>query len=491
MNMSGKLIICSAILLQLLMNPLYSQSQEIRFERLTVEQGLASSRVHGILEDRQGFMWFATDDGLHKYDGNKFTIYRPQQDNPFSISNVFCFTLLEDFEGKIWIGTFNGLNLMNKHDGTCSQLLNRPNDPTSLSHNYILDIYQKENGPVWISTLKGGVNKFTPYRNRFLNYNISSKNKNISGFESVKSIYLETLGDECIIWLGTSGGGLFRFDREKNEMEQYYDRTNQTSNFIRSIHQDPLNKNRLWIGTWGSGIHIFDKDKKIYPNRLTKDLSSFIYSIFQSNSGLIFVGGTNGLYIIDPTSNNFYKINNDYLTVVYEEKPGKLWLGTYGQGLIKLLYSIDSNGEINTNFEYYKYNEDDPFSLSNNTITCIYINKDSILWLGTKGGGLNRYNPQNDNFTHYTVEDGLPSDVIQAILEDNYGNLWLSTQNGLSKFNPITLTFRTFDRNDGILSNEFNSPASFKDNTGGVRPLPILFISLSQLACFIQSAVTN
>jgi ligand-binding sensor domain-containing protein len=636
-----------------------ASAQEINFNRISIEQGLASSRVHQILEDRQGFMWFATDNGLHKYDGYKFVIYRPEEDNPFSISNVFCISLLEDFKGNIWIGTFggglnkfnpekqrftrfihqdsdslslgnnyvmslsiskidtgyalwmgtrsglskldlesntferyfvnednsndkkynlrtysyvdddgiiwvgtdnglykydhkkdnfskflpisgirkilkdrsgflwiapfkgglyrvdlinkrseyfqfhkddpfalsdtyvsaifeddqenlwigtfNGLNLLNKPEKTFTQIYNRPNDPTSLSHNYIVEIYQKENSPLWISTLKGGINTYTPNSNRFANYRLSSKYKNVSGFESVNCIYTDPSDKANILWIGSSGGGIFRYDIDSKKLKQFYDTLNKKSNFIRSIHPDPTNKNRLLIGTWGAGIHLFDKDRRIFPNPVIEPGPEHIYSIQKSNSGIVFIGSGSGLYIYDPRNKGsfqFRRIENlidyKYITVIFEERPGRLWLGTYGQGLIRLHYSFDSEGNIETKFKCYSYEANNISSLSNNTITCIYIDKHNSLWIGTKGGGLNQYNPNNDNFNRITEKDGLPSNIIHAILEDDRGNLWISTQSGLLNFDPIDLNLRIYDKYDGLLSDEFNSRSASKDKAGNM-----------------------
>ncbi|MFC2088916.1 two-component regulator propeller domain-containing protein, partial [Calditrichota bacterium] len=628
----------------------------IKFERLSTEDGLASSRVAGILQDSQGFMWYATDDGLHKYDGYKFTVYRPETDDPHSISSVFCLSLYEDVngyiwigtygaglnkfdshtghftryfynpddslslsnnyitsisaipadsgkiiwlgtysglsklnlitntverfylssrnkdedskwantytdrsgtlwiaadsglykydreiekfdlflkespiktmyednygtlwigkvlngglisfnknskkynfyqcdpnnpltlssgfvsaigedeKGNLWIGTYNGLNLMNREKGTFTRFYNSENDLTSLSHNFIMAIYKSKNGPLWVSTRNGGLTKISYSLNKFSHFQLSTNYDNISGYQSVWPIYKDSTNNKNIVWLGTWGGGLYAYDLKNNTMEQFYYKDYIGANLIKSIYQDQVDKNKLWIGTFGTGIHLFDKNEKVFPNRLSRSAPRIIYSIAQDQSGNILVGSGRELFIFEPQLRKPIHVQDsesqkeiDMITALAEEKTGSVWLGTYGNGLKKLVYNIDTGGKIDKQFSYYHHIEGDSTSLSNNTIMCLYMDSRKNLWIGTKGGGLNKYNPQQDNFLHFIDDDGLPSNTILGILEDDSSNLWMCTLNGIAKYNPLTKTCRNYDVKDGLQGNEFNARAAYKDERG-------------------------
>jgi len=362
---------------------------------------------------------------------------------------------------------------LNKAEGSFTSFFNRQNDPTSLSHNYIQAIYKSKSGPLWISTRNGGVTKLSYSRNKFKHFQLSSTYDNISGYQSVWPIYKDTTNNKNILWLGTWGGGLVAYDIENSTQQQFYYKDYLPANYIKSIYQDQVDKNKIWIGTYGTGIHLFDKNEKIFPNKLSRSAPWFVYSIVQSQSNAVLVGSLRGLYIFDSINRTSYHVQDpeiqnesDMITDICEEKAGILWLGTYGKGLKKLVYNMDSNGEIDKRFSYFKHAEGDSNSLCNNSIMCLYIDSNKNLWLGTKGGGLNKYNQQQDNFFHFTEKDGLPSNTILGILEDDKSNLWMSTLNGIAKFNPVTKICRNYDVKDGLQGNEFNPRAAFKDDNG-------------------------
>jgi serine phosphatase RsbU (regulator of sigma subunit) len=144
---------------------------------------------------------------------------------------------------------------------------------------------------------------------------------------------------------------------------------------------------------------------------------------------------------------------------IHEDGSGVFWIGTWGGGLNK----FDPKEE---EFIHYQNDVDDPHSLSNNSIGPIYEDRSGVLWIGTNGGGLNKFDREKETFTHYRKKDGLPNDIIYGILEDNQGNLWLSTNKGLSKFNPRTQIFNNYDVEDGLQSNEFNGMAYHKNRSG-------------------------
>jgi signal transduction histidine kinase/sugar lactone lactonase YvrE len=181
------------------------------------------------------------------------------------------------------------------------------------------------------------------------------------------------------------------------------------------------------------------------------------------------VGTSRGLYIFDPVAETFTlfafskdepaPFSEDQIMTVTQDSIGNLWVGTFDNGLFKLNRALNAN-------THYKNQSDTLTSLSNNSILVIHQDSNETIWVGTIGGGLNRYNVDKDTFTRFTEKNGLPNDVIYGILEDEDGNLWLSTNFGLSRFNPATQTFRNYTANDGLQSNEFNQNAFTKSRNG-------------------------
>jgi ligand-binding sensor domain-containing protein len=151
---------------------LYPQSQDLIFDHLSVDDGLSNNVIWSILQDTRGFMWFGTDDGLNKYDGYRFTVYRHHPDDSLSISDNNVRVLHESHHGGkhvLWIGTSSGLNRLDLETEQFTHFKNDPTDPQSLSHNWVVSIYEDSFGELWIGT-DGGINKFNRETNKFVRY---------------------------------------------------------------------------------------------------------------------------------------------------------------------------------------------------------------------------------------------------------------------------------------------------------------------------------
>ncbi len=433
--------------------------------------------VKCIYEDRYGYLWVGTarDGGLYKIDREKGynQHYKHDEDNPFSLSNGNVRAIGEDLQGNLWVGSYNGLNLYSKEKDNFQRIYHIPNDPHSLNDNQITKIFQGRFEPLWIATCRG-INKIINRRNKFTGFRIEPELENKPGYHSVRAIHKDIGNYQNYLWVSGWGGGLFRFNMTAQSLRQIYNRSHIGGNYIKAIYQDPFRSNLLWLGTWGSGLWLFDKDNLQFSKQLSKGWEPyFIYTIVQSQGEGLFIGSATGLYIFNPEDHTYEAIDdsavqkqNDYITAIYEKEPGHLWLGTYYSGLKQLTYSRDFDGRIRTTYHYYKHQPDRLHSLSCNAITCIYEDFNGNLWIGTRGGGINKYIKVDDNFFCYDKNHGLPSNIIHAILEDNQEHLWISTQNGLSRFNPETEIFDNFDINDGLPCNEFNPRAAEKSGDG-------------------------
>jgi len=463
---------------------------------------LSSNKVRSIYEDSSGDIWIATWGGLIKLvlgdDENSpptFIHYKHDPKEPTSLSHDWVSFIYEDNSGDIWIGTEGGgLNKLIPGDieGSSPTFIHYKHDskdPTSLSSNSVLSVYEDNSGLLWIGTIGGGVNKFDKEKRKFNHYKHNPYDPASLSFYSVLPIYEDNSGN---IWIGTWGGGLNKFDKEKGKFNRYKhdpdDPTSLSDNEVFSICED--NSGVLWIGTLGGGLNKLvpgDSEEspptfihyKHDPNNPKSLSDNKVYSIYEDSSGDLWIGTWRGLNKLVPGDNKespptFIHFNNNpddpsslsgyWITSIYEDRSGALWIGTDDGSLNKLVPS--DNEESHPTFIHYKHDPNDPTSLSINAILSIYEDKSGVIWIGTDGGGLNKFDREKIHFTHYRQINGLPNEMIYGILEDDHGNLWLSTSKGISKFNPQAETFRNYDERDGLQSNEFNAQAYLKSKSG-------------------------
>jgi signal transduction histidine kinase/ligand-binding sensor domain-containing protein/ActR/RegA family two-component response regulator len=406
----------------LLSTVLFAQSNNIKFEHISVEQGLSQSTVQCIFQDSQGFMWFGTEDGLNKFDGYKFTIY--------------------------------------KHD---------PEDSASLASNYVWDIYEDYSTNLWIATAHGGLNRFDRETEEFTHYKFDPKNPASISYNTIRKITGFKYGDREVLWIGT-GNGLNKFDLE-TEQFSHFPPTDQDFpyNFVETMVVDSSGK--VWIGCTYGGLHRFDPETEKYvhyrhdPKNHNTLSSDPIWSLLVDQSGVLWIGTSGGeLNKFDSEIEQFtrYRCNpGNRVFSIYEDKEGVLWIGTW-EGELNI---FDRKTE---QFTQYKHDPHKPYSLSINSITSIYQDKSDVIWIGTWQGGLNKINPQSTQFTHpelepYLEDLNLP---VWGICESEPGVLWVGIWGeGLVKI----------DRKQGQVScfhHDPNNPNSLSDDLVGqiIRP---------------------
>ncbi|TFG95251.1 MAG: hypothetical protein E4H13_13665, partial [Calditrichales bacterium] len=351
---------------------------------------------------------------------------------------------------------------------------------STLSYDQIRAIYEDSSGLIWIGTYGGGIDKVDRRKKLFYHYQNDPQNTNSLNQNIVWSILEDP---DNILWIGTNGGGLNKFDRDKNRWWHFLnnpsDSHSLSHNIVRVITRDK--KGQYWLGTHGGGVNLFDPRKETFlriqndPEDSGSLSHNQIRTIFEDRSGTIWIGtyggGLNRLipdpekgkvpkfqrYVYDPADPT--SLSNNIVRVVYEDRRGTIWLGTEGGGLNRF-------DPLTEKFYSYKNDPGDQNSISSNHIFSILEDRTGNLWLSTWGGGLNKFDRENNRFIHYTRDNGLPSDAIYGILEDKQGNLWLSSNAGLTKFDPIDLTIRNYDVDDGLQSDEFNGGSFFRSIAG-------------------------
>ncbi len=435
-----------------------------------------SNVITSIYEKKMGALWIGTLGGLYKFDRTlkTFKSYLHDPKNPDSLSHRAVWSISEDRQGYLWVATDGGgINLFDRQTEKFRHELNEPQKATSLSHDRALSVYQDRAGTMWVGTGGGGVNYFNPQQEKFAHYRNEPYNANSLNNNHVLSIYEDKKG---FLWVGTQGGGLNRFDMTRQSVIHYqHDPKNPHSlshDEVHSIYED--SDGVLWVGTFGGGLNQFDKEENRFisfkhqddnPDSLNND---YVLSIYEDSTKTLWIGTRKGLDQFDRQTNKFVhyvhepgnsnSLSDEPIFSIYEDKKGVLWIGTYGGGLNQF------DRQLKT-FLHYQYKEQDSTSLSHNKVSAIYEDKTGRLWISTLGGGLNRFDRATGHFDAYREKDGLANDIIYGILEDNQGNLWLSSNKGLSRFNPKTEQFRNYDVLDGLQSNEFNKVA-YKSRRG-------------------------
>ena len=321
-----------------------------------------------------------------------------------------------------------------------------------------------------MGTRNGGVNVVNPEAGKFNHYRHRQGTNSLSN-NIVNFIYEDT---KNLLWIGTDGGGLDRFDRSKNQFRNYKhlknNRNSIAGDYVLTVAED---KNQdLWIGTWGEGISVFNPEKNNYrhyvndPKNPKSVNSNYAFYLFKDSQEQLWVGTYGGgLDLYNPSDNSFIHFVNDpknpaslsgnYILTLAESRSGDLLIGTDGGGFCMM----DKKTGKFRSFKHAELRN----SLSNNSVTSIWEDAHGSLWLGTNYG-MNRLNPKTGEITQWYTRNGLPSDVITGLLADEAGNLWISTTKGVSKYNISKNTFENFGITDGLQGNEFKAARCLSRN---------------------------
>ncbi|MEW8956728.1 two-component regulator propeller domain-containing protein, partial [Clostridium sp.] len=439
-----------------------SMDKGFRFNRITLEDGISQGSIEGIIQDEEGYMWFATADGLNRYNGYDFKVYKYKDEDDNSLTSSYIGTLIEDSDGYLWVGTNLGLNKLDTYDDTITRYVSRPEENNSLSNNNIISLLEDSKGNIWVGT-ENGLNKYNKEDDKFTQYMV--ENSHLSN-EFINCIYEDKDG---FIWIGTKDG-LNILDPKNNTIKNYYsgnDNNTLSGNYINKIYEDK--EGYIWIGTRDHGLNRYDRENKILKRYLMDEndknsiSSDIIQAIYEDDMGTLWIGTKNGLNRYDESKDNFtrYKsINSDNKTLVdnnimsiYQDKTGLIWIGTY-------------NGISYFNpmpiFENYRSVQGDENSLSDNMISGIYEDKEGILWVGTISQGLNEVDRKNNKVTRHKYDKNnnysISDDRILGITGDKDDNIWIATNYGLNKYDKKTKKFKRFlynkDDENSLVNNE-------------------------------------
>ena len=534
----------------------FGQSGNLLFKNLSLDDGLQGSTIYTIMQSSDEFMWFGTDFGLDRYDGYEFVNYHHDINDSNSLANNFVVSIYEDSYGYFWVGTgYQGLDLFDPKTETFQHFTSDIDDPNSISSNNIRAIFEDSNKNLWIGTVGGGLNHYNRTSKSFLSFKVDSTLSNCIGSNFITSIDEDRNGN---LWLGTNEGILIRFNPSDNTFENircfdkpkvnlfttvfgkvYVDSKSCvwfcTENGLYSYNQNSkeitiyeggnsdyhlnassvtsileVEENQYLISIEHGGLNTLNtttgKIEKHTHNKFdnTTISNNQLYEIYRSRDGIIWIGGfRSGVNYYDKKSRKFDQFKyllsgNERINCcgsvldIVEDKNGNIWLAQDGQGIY--VYNLEK-GIIK------RFDESSADGLGTSITTCLFVDSDDDIWIGTYLDGMYKFDFQTKTFEHFTynssssegihsiniwniieedantlwvssIGDGLglmrkdgtllkhfvhnPNDTntisnnyIFVTLKDTSGNLWIGTQKGLNKYNPETEQISHYGQSKG------------------------------------------
>jgi signal transduction histidine kinase/CheY-like chemotaxis protein/sugar lactone lactonase YvrE len=441
---------------------------------------ISDDSIQVVYIDQAGELWVGTENGgLNHFDraAETFCRYRHDPQNPNSLSSDYVRDIIQDQAGHLWIATVRGLDQMDRAGGVFAHYRHNPADSVSISTDNLSRVYEDRAGGLWVTTFHG-VDYCSPKHQRFRCYRHEPDNPNSLDDNSVRAVYEDASG---ILWVGTEKG-LNKMDRSRGQITRYMqdpaDPTSLSSGFfVSAIVEDA--EHRLWVGTWGGELCCLDvQSERIWHPGDDPELPRIRDSLAlcRDHNGDIWVGDYNqGLYrLISPAGtgrqdvalssfvhyahdpDDPHSLSANTVSVIYEDRDNVLWVGTETGGLNRFTGPAASTGDRTTEtFARYCHDPQDPTSLSNNWVESILCDRAGNLWVGTHNG-LNCLDRDTGTFRRYGERDGMPNATVVGILEDEScpdakrTHLWLSTNQGLVKFDVWTETFQSYGAAEGI-----------------------------------------
>ena len=487
-----------------------AQSQSLNFKQIAKVDDISLGKINAITQDSYGFMWFSdqTNHCILRYDGSQmkrypfnpekenalggfypecfaadsagtlwigfsdkgvdhfdpstesFTHYEHDPNDPESLNDGGVSAILVAHDGMVWIGTSKGLDKLDPSTGKFTHFRHDEKDSSSLSHNVVRAIYEDSENTLWIgtgtpwnNTDEGGLNRFNPATNTFTRYMVKPEDPNSLKANQVRAICEDSRGN---FWIGTNKNGLHKMDRETGTITRYefnpeYPAFSVSEASFEMQHITFINEDLegfLWIGTYADGIYRWNPTSNIMTNYGAQGIQSGSYKensswwSHVSNDGLIwFSTQENKLFQIDPHIIQISEIpQKSQISSLVLKDTSDLWMGTFKNGLLR-------KNRITESIVQFTSNKKDARSLSNDTVTQLYVDRKDHLWIGT-ANGLNLFNEHSNSFTrfkHDTNDPGSLSDsYISDIYEDSHSNLWIGTVNGVHKLDKEKGTFKRY-----------------------------------------------
>ncbi len=462
----------------------------LSFDLYSQVNGLSNNQIHCVLQDKKGWIWIATSQGVCRFDGYRFTVFKNDPDDSTSLKGNLVRVIYEDSKGQLFIGTENGgLNKFNREKESFQHLFYK-GDSTQLKDVSITSIMEDRLGNLWVGT-EANLFRIDKYKRlstiKPLNFPVFSEYfrvirqdqsgrfwigtnrglfiyhpetnlaekvrlKNTPGTDEIWEILTDHEGRT---WVGTYASGMFAINSATlQSTEVPLDPENDRSKTVRVISKDPTGK--FWIGTRG-GLYHYDVatgviGKYYHDDREPKSLvNNSVLCLSRDAKGNIWIGTRQGLNLLIEERINIlgYKsmagdnryLNNSEIYAFWLDPEGKIWIGTENGG-------VNILDRKSGRFSYLMPDKNNPNSLSSNCIKAINDDGNGNIWIGTYLGGLDLYNTRTGVFKHFKNDPSNPNSLsdnrIWALLHDSSNNLWVGTSSGLDKYNPLTGDFVHF-----------------------------------------------
>ncbi len=510
----------AALLAGLLASAVETEAQqEILFQHLTVDDGLSQGGVNCILQDRKGFMWFGTQDGLNRFDGYKFTVFRHDPADSTTLNDSFILALYEDTSGVLWVRTLNSPKALNRFNSASESFSHFPRDSVDLSRaskNSAKVEYEDPSGIRWSSEdLGSGLSRYDPATGRTTVFRhnhgdphsladdrvfsvlrdrkgrtwvgtavgLDRFEESTGTFSLIRGEGGDSLSDSWVwpiledrrglLWIGTQRGGLNRFNPETGVFTHYrHDEADPRSlagDQIYSLCQD--RSGLIWVGMNDHGVDRFHPELDAFevydhdPGNPASLVNNNILCMAVDHRGTAWIGTRGGIVQFDYASKRFRPYARDLrrpggtpevlAQTILEDRAGNIWIGTVSNGL-EVFHPQTGSTRRFTNVP------SNPASLSDNRVYALLEDQRGMLWIGTYKGGLNRLDPATGVFTRFAHSDSLPGSLaasgVFSLLEDRSGTIWVGTfGGGLDRFEPNTGTFTHFRHDEG-------NPGSLSDD---------------------------
>jgi ligand-binding sensor domain-containing protein/serine phosphatase RsbU (regulator of sigma subunit) len=454
-----------------------------QFRTLGVEDGLPQSQVFALIQSQRGFVWIGTQNGLARYDGSSFRVYRNDPNDLASISANHVTALAQDPKGGIWIGTSEaGLNHYDSKTDKFTRYIHDEKKPSSLASDAILALYVDGDGMVWIGTDGGGLNRLNPETGEVKRYEledqpvsaiVAGEGKTILfGYggelydvDSAKGVGKKSKISEAPIaalhrssdgtlWIGTKGDGLYKLDASGKKTHFKADEEDPQSlgdDQVNVIGED--SKGSLWIGT-ERGLNELPKGATRFNTYVTNTkytthstYPTGIYAIAEDRGGVLWFGTMTGARRIDPVARRFNHFRIDDFTVCgLIDKKGDVWVGTYNEGLVR----YNRTKQQATKYRVVRdRGSDTPIAFQDHWLTGIYEDKQGTIWVGGVGLGLVGFDPESETGVKYDYAPDDPGATINRLTTGPDGALWLATWgHGLVRFDPSSKRFDAYLHDD-------------------------------------------
>jgi len=422
--------------------------------------------------DRERWIWIATaGDGLIRFDAVNGEVkrYLPDPKNPNSINRAEIRVVTGDDQGLLYVGTENGgLNILDTRTERFSHYLQDPQDDTTISSNSVWALRRDDQGILWIGNFNGGVQMLSAIGQRF--HNIRARRDALSN-PHVTAVLEDRQG---ILWIATDGGGLNRLDRRTNRFTYYArnpaDPGSANDDAVVALYEDRAGA--IWAATWQGGLKRLDPHSGRWTrfrhnnNDPASIVDNTVWQILEEENGEFLLATFNGVDFFDPRtgkatrfSQRYPGAGTSYCSAVARDRHGDYWLA--------LAYGVQHVEAATGKVMRLTADPAKPQGLGSDVVRVLHLDQRGNLWLGTAGAGLNCVTAEGREWRRYTPADGLPGDSVVSILEDASGDLWLGTNQGLSRFRdgvhvPSHPHFDNFDVRDGLPGQEFQQRAAFR-----------------------------